>query len=393
MLSEMRAYGQGVLVAEQIPSKLAPDVLKNTNLKIVHRLIAQDDRLSIGQTMNLNEVQQLHLGTLRAGMAAVYAEGADHAYLVRMENYKRKISALVDSQLKKLSRGYASVKPFQMIMDLDQYDVSLSSFGGPDPTSYHAAGKLLDTEQSKWLWSTAMLFLISAPYKLFNLLDHFTKHVEAEMPRLSAEQHDTIMRMFIVRGCSELLQARGAQLGWSYTQVEDLRVLLTKGLLTLLQAYHYMNKSRFTQQTDDFSQTIQDTVLKASEIFNQFLGIYTTITQKRQGPFIGCMYCPAKCLYRSEVNNLLSPKDQQWINDEITNSAYQTVTDRFEAITRAIISIVQSWSGEDGTTQPDINTLGIGYCAALHTTAKSAFSEYEQATISTNLWQLLFNSK
>src|SRR6266849_7260316 len=57
MLSEVRAYGQGVVVAEQIPSKLAPDVLKNTNLKIVHRLIAKDDRESIGQTMNLNEEQ------------------------------------------------------------------------------------------------------------------------------------------------------------------------------------------------------------------------------------------------------------------------------------------------------------------------------------------------
>src|SRR5260221_11916547 len=47
MLSEMRAYVQAVMVAEQIPSKLAPDVLKNTNLKIVHRLIAKDDRESM----------------------------------------------------------------------------------------------------------------------------------------------------------------------------------------------------------------------------------------------------------------------------------------------------------------------------------------------------------
>ena len=79
MLSEVRAYGQGVLIAEQIPSKLAPDVLKNTNLKIAHRLIAQDDRQSVGQTMNLNTDQVTHLGILSPGMAAVYAEGADHA--------------------------------------------------------------------------------------------------------------------------------------------------------------------------------------------------------------------------------------------------------------------------------------------------------------------------
>src|SRR5581483_7498812 len=117
MLSEVRAYGQGVLVAEQIPSKLAPDVMKNTNLKIVHRLIAQDDRQSIGQTMNLSHDQQTHLGILTPGMAAVYAEGADHAYLVRMENYKRKIAPLPDDALKRISGEYASVRPFQTILD------------------------------------------------------------------------------------------------------------------------------------------------------------------------------------------------------------------------------------------------------------------------------------
>src|SRR5262249_36864882 len=110
MLSEVRAYGQGVLVAEQIPSKLAPDVLKNTNLKIVHRLIAQDDRHSIGQTMNLSEEQQTHLGILTPGMAAVYAEGSDHAYLVRLENYKRNIAPITEAHLKAMALGYASVK-------------------------------------------------------------------------------------------------------------------------------------------------------------------------------------------------------------------------------------------------------------------------------------------
>jgi DNA helicase HerA-like ATPase len=33
-LVEMRAYGQGVLIAEQSPEKLAPDAVRNTNLKI-----------------------------------------------------------------------------------------------------------------------------------------------------------------------------------------------------------------------------------------------------------------------------------------------------------------------------------------------------------------------
>jgi DNA helicase HerA-like ATPase len=109
MLSEMRAYGQGVLVAEQIPSKLAPDVFKNTNLKIVHRLIAQDDRQMLSQTMNLDDEQQRHLGILTPGMAAIYAEGADHAYLVRIANGMCKTAPLIDSEL---SEGKLTTEPF-----------------------------------------------------------------------------------------------------------------------------------------------------------------------------------------------------------------------------------------------------------------------------------------
>jgi uncharacterized protein len=40
MFAEVRAYGEGLVVAEQIPSKLIPDVVKNTAVKIVHRLPA-----------------------------------------------------------------------------------------------------------------------------------------------------------------------------------------------------------------------------------------------------------------------------------------------------------------------------------------------------------------
>ena len=44
LLAEIRAYGEGLIIAEQIPAKLIPDVIKNTAVKIVHRLPAADDR-------------------------------------------------------------------------------------------------------------------------------------------------------------------------------------------------------------------------------------------------------------------------------------------------------------------------------------------------------------
>ena len=61
ILSEIRAYGEGIFISEQIPAKLVPDAIKNTNLKIVHRLVAKDDRDIIGDTINLTNSQKRYL--------------------------------------------------------------------------------------------------------------------------------------------------------------------------------------------------------------------------------------------------------------------------------------------------------------------------------------------
>ena len=82
LLAEVRAYGEGLIIAEQIPSKLIPDVIKNTAVKIVHRLPAADDRESVGATMNLDEAQSRYLVTLRRGEGAAFADGMDHPVLV-----------------------------------------------------------------------------------------------------------------------------------------------------------------------------------------------------------------------------------------------------------------------------------------------------------------------
>ena len=48
-LAENRKYGEGVIIAEQFPTKLVADAVKNTNLKIMHRLTAEDDRRYLGE--------------------------------------------------------------------------------------------------------------------------------------------------------------------------------------------------------------------------------------------------------------------------------------------------------------------------------------------------------
>lgn len=84
MLAEIRTFGQGIIIADQIPTKLASDTIKNTNLKLVHRTVMEEDREAMGHAMNMTPEQVEYLSSLSRGVAAVYAEGDNRPKLVKM---------------------------------------------------------------------------------------------------------------------------------------------------------------------------------------------------------------------------------------------------------------------------------------------------------------------
>lgn len=57
MLAEVRALGEGMIIADQLPTAMAPEVIKNTNIKLMHRLTALDDRKLMGSTMSASALQ------------------------------------------------------------------------------------------------------------------------------------------------------------------------------------------------------------------------------------------------------------------------------------------------------------------------------------------------
>ena len=75
VISEMRSFGQCVAVVEQIPSKLVPDVIKNTSMKIVHRLVSRDDQALLASALGLEESEALYLASMREGHALFAREG------------------------------------------------------------------------------------------------------------------------------------------------------------------------------------------------------------------------------------------------------------------------------------------------------------------------------
>ncbi|MEM4724351.1 MAG: DUF87 domain-containing protein, partial [Candidatus Hadarchaeum sp.] len=75
MLAEMRALREGIIIADQLPSALAPQAMKNTNIKILHQLTAGDDREAIWLTMGAGDRQKREAyseETVKLGQGEVY---------------------------------------------------------------------------------------------------------------------------------------------------------------------------------------------------------------------------------------------------------------------------------------------------------------------------------
>lgn len=69
MLAEVRALREGIIIADQLPTAMAPEVIKNTNVKLVHRLTSQDDRELVGSTMSASALQMENMATYTSGQA------------------------------------------------------------------------------------------------------------------------------------------------------------------------------------------------------------------------------------------------------------------------------------------------------------------------------------
>lgn len=84
MLAEVRALGLGIVIGDQLPSALAPEVLKNTSIRICHRLTAPDDRAQMQQSMNASALQLEYMASQTSGHALVSFEGVRKPFAIAM---------------------------------------------------------------------------------------------------------------------------------------------------------------------------------------------------------------------------------------------------------------------------------------------------------------------
>lgn len=270
MLSEMRAYGQGFIVADQVPVKLAPDVIKNSNLKIAHRIVARDDREMLAGSMAMDQAQETALARLTRGQCAIFSEGEDAPLWVNVDKMIESDAAWPDET------GIGKY--------MESFLARPVSRGAWEYVTEDAALVALDDRVVKSSYERFVLAAAEGSGQSYRLFQVALTQAEAYCPAVVEKREFCIV--FLSQCAAWWAERRGRQRGLSYVLTEGMRTALTN---------------------------LQDAALRGdlshfAVLLSTFRDVAHKAFSRKSGPFLRCdAICPAGlCMYRDATSDLIA---------------------------------------------------------------------------------------
>jgi len=88
MLAEIRSYGVGIVIADQSPRKVSTDVVGLTDMKMVFRLVENEDKQIIADSTNMSPAQMQRISKLKPGEAFLFFNKLEEAEEVVTPDYR-----------------------------------------------------------------------------------------------------------------------------------------------------------------------------------------------------------------------------------------------------------------------------------------------------------------
>ena len=85
MISELRKFGEAMVFVAQFPTQVASEVIKNSGVRIIHRVSWAEDLKLIGEALNLDKEQLAHVSSLGVGEAVVSLTRLQSPILVQVD--------------------------------------------------------------------------------------------------------------------------------------------------------------------------------------------------------------------------------------------------------------------------------------------------------------------
>jgi len=291
LLAEVRAYGQGIVIADQVPARLASGVIKNTDLKIAHRLVAADDRAVMAGAMVMDEAQSRALATLGVGRAAVFGGGDDAPVLVQVPLIKDRLPVVPpsDNAVRDHMAAWRAAAQTSGIY-LPRPFCAVTCAG--HPAACTAARRLMTDEYMQRTVAMVVLSTIEETAAIDRLWPDLIGAVSARRPPRLSEP--ALLRAMAGHAADWYAGRRGSQASWSYADTAELGDWLREVLLDKLAG------------TDPGRTAQVRAALRAvaHRLFGRSFAPYPACDQV-------CATHPPLCLYRSAVADLVVSRRHQ----------------------------------------------------------------------------------
>lgn len=90
MLAEIRSYGTGIVIADQSPAAVGSEVIKNTDIKVIFRLVDSGDRKVIADTTNMTDLMRKYIPKLEVGQAFYSVSALHEPVLMQTPDIRKK---------------------------------------------------------------------------------------------------------------------------------------------------------------------------------------------------------------------------------------------------------------------------------------------------------------
>ncbi len=296
ILSEIRTYGQGVIIADQVPVRLAPDAIKNTNLKIAHRCVASDDRAVLAGAMSMSEPQSVSVASFERGVAAVFGRGDDAPLLVHVDE--------VPSE-RRIWPSNEKVK--NSIEKSDHFKKYRSYFSGDNvPDSFSRTINPQELAAAKLISESSAFGRHFRRFMLFSMEDERSAdscwdNLLAIAPSFLKEGMDlkVVTECAVLMQCKYYAEEKGREENWPYTSVTDLTNCLCK-----------LANAKLTNA--GYDNLLQQCREKFNALFHRSFEPYAGCNKI-------CTQGSPVCLYRRTVADYLANVSAN-LNDELTNA-------------------------------------------------------------------------
>jgi len=295
ILSEIRAYNEGILIAEQIPTKLAEDAIKNTNLKLMHRIVAKDDRDILGHTMNLTEDQNKYVSIIEKGLGVIFFEGLHEPFLVKIPYFPEAVEFKTSEKGKITSPTDKEVKTAmsQLNAELDIiYAKQKGCISCQNKCKYlDLVKQILNYDEIEFTFFKYVLSIVENKDNITKKYGILKEAVINSIPdiSLSPESIDALMFCFLITAGNRYFRLRKKQYNLSNQKINFLA-----------DSYFELINEWFAVKIR--SQLSAEAEIKAEGFCSQYLRTF----KLGEGPFLGCdEFCSYRCYFRFDVKSIV----------------------------------------------------------------------------------------